>query len=179
MRSNPLDTTLEFDSTMQRRLLAALPPLFAAAAIVVPQEGLAEVYKCIDANGAITYTNDKSMSRGCKALSDDQPVSSIPTLPRRAAPSAPAAGSGDFPRVNSETQRARDNTRRQVLEKELADEEAALAAAKKTLAEEESVRKGDERNYQKYLDRIQPHKDKVEMHQRNIEALKKEIGNLK
>ena len=164
---------------MQCRRSASLQPLFAAFFLVMAGNGYAEVYKCVDTNGAVTYTNDKSMSKGCKALSDDQPVSSIPTPARRATQAAPAAAGGEFPRVSPETQRARDDTRRQVLEKELADEEAALAAAKKTLAAEESVRNADERNYQKYLDRIQPHKDKVEMHQRNIEALKKEMTNLK
>ncbi len=39
------------------------------------------------------------------------------------------------------------------------------------------MRSGDERNYQKVLDRLQPYKDEVERHQKNVEALKKEINN--
>ena len=76
-------------------------------------------------------------------------------------------------------QRARDDSRRQVLEAELATEEGALTAAEQALAEQESVRMGDERNYQKVLDRLQPFKDKVELHKRNIEALRREISGLR
>ena len=38
---------------------------------------------------------------------------------------------------------------------------------------------GDEKNYQKYLDRIQGYKDKVALHERNIEALNKELAKLR
>ena len=62
---------------------------------------------------------------------------------------------------------------------ELAAEEASLLEARKNLEEQESIRLGDERNYQKKLDRVQPFKDKVALHERNIEALRKEIGNLR
>jgi hypothetical protein len=51
--------------------------------------------------------------------------------------------------------------------------------ASKELTEQESVRLGDERNYQKYLDRVQSFKDKVALHERNIEALNKELAKLR
>ena len=41
------------------------------------------------------------------------------------------------------------------------------------------MRLGDERNYQKVLDRLQPFKDKVDLHKRNIEALRREISGLR
>jgi hypothetical protein len=134
----------------------------------------AEIYKCVDEDGRVTYTNDRGLGRGCTQMSEDQPVSSVP-LP---APRPQATPSG-FPRVAPDAQRARDDTRRQVLEKELQAEEAALAEARQALAEQEAIRLGNERNYQKVLDRLQPFKDKVELHQRNIEALRKEIGSLR
>ena len=40
------------------------------------------------------------------------------------------------------------------------------------------MRLGDERNYQKYLDRIQGLKDNVALHERNVDALRKEISKL-
>ncbi len=134
----------------------------------------ADVYKCIDAEGRTTYTNDRSLARGCKPLESGQAVSSVPAPVR--APAAPTAG---FPRVTPNDQRARDDTRRQVLETELATEESSLAAAEKALAEQEAIRLGNERNYQKVLDRLQPFKDKVELHKRNIEALRREISGLR
>jgi len=139
----------------------------------------AEVYKCVDANGAVTYTNDRNLGRSCKQMSEDQPVSSVPAPPAR-APAAPSPGSPtNFPRVAPEAQRARDDTRRQVLEKELATEESALADAQKTLAEQENLHQGADRRLPIVQNRIQAHKDKVELHLRNVDALKKEIGNLK
>jgi heme oxygenase len=65
------------------------------------------------------------------------------------------------------------------LESELSSERAALDDARKALAEQEAVRNGDERNYQKVLDRLQPFKDDVERRTRNVEALNKEISGLR
>ncbi len=138
----------------------------------------AEVYKCVDPEGRTTYTNDRSLARGCKPLESGQAVSSVPA-PVRAPAATPAAPAAGFPRVTPNDQRARDDTRRQVLETELATEERALAAAEKALAEQEAIRLGDERNYQKVLDRLQPFKDKVDLHKRNIEALRREISGLR
>jgi len=138
---------------------------------------VADVYKCVETDPntgeqKVTYTNDRR-ARGCERLSADLPVSSVPgrsdikpTVPR------------NQPTVQNEVQQQRDDTRRQILEAELGDEEAALETARKTLAEQEAVRYGNESNYQKKLDRLKPFQDTVEQHERNVEALKKEISNL-
>jgi len=60
------------------------------------------------------------------------------------------------PKVDGQTQKKRDDARRGILEKELADEQQQLEAARQKLAEQEAVRTGDERNYQRFLDRVQP-----------------------
>ncbi len=138
----------------------------------------AQVFKCVDAEGRVTYTNDRNAAQGCTALSQDLPVSSVPSRPAAATPPA-SATPGDFPRVAPGSQRERDNTRRQILEEELAQEERALADASKALAEQEAVRHGNERNYQRVLDRLQPFKDKVELHQRNVDAIKRELRGLR
>jgi hypothetical protein len=44
--------------------------------------------------------------------------------------------------------------------------------------EQEAVREGGEKNYQRVLDRLKPYQDSVQLHERNIDALQKEIGNL-
>ncbi len=154
-------------------------PLLLLAGLAPPAH--AEIYKCTDANGRVTYTNDRSLARGCVRLQSDQPVSSVPAPARR--PAAPAVRetqqSADFPRVSPSEQRGRDDARRQVLQEELRTEEQKLAEAEKALAEQESVRLGDERNYQKVLDRVQPFKDKMELHKRNVEALRREISGLR
>ena len=58
-------------------------------------------------------------------------------------------------------------------------EEALLAKAKAELAEQESIRLGDERNYSKVLERLQKYKDNVELHVKNADELRKELGKLR
>jgi hypothetical protein len=156
-----------------------LLPLLLLAGLALPAH--ADIYKCTDANGRVTYTNDRSLARGCVRLQADQPVSSVPAPVRRPAAATPreTPQGTEFPRVSPSEQRGRDDARRQVLQQELQTEEQKLAEAEKALAEQASIRLGDERNYQKVLDRLQPHKDKVELHQRNIEALRREISGLR
>ncbi|NMG50295.1 DUF4124 domain-containing protein [Azoarcus communis] len=152
----------------------------------------AQVFKCVDADGRITYTNDRNLARGCQPLAGDQSVSSVPA-PRPATTPSPASSSPSFPRVTPDTQRARDDTRRQVLQRELETEEQALAAARQALEDEEKRDVPEERNVRRTQDgrsyssvntaktdeRLKPFRDKVEMHQRNLEALRKELSGLR
>jgi len=57
-------------------------------------------------------------------------------------------------------------------------EQAALAKARQELAAQEQVRSGEERNYARVQERLQPYKDSIETHEKNIEALKRELSNL-
>jgi hypothetical protein len=132
----------------------------------------AEIYKYVDKDGHVTYSNVPI--KGAKKITLD-PINTVPASRARSEASSPS----DFPKVDSDTQRRRDDTRRKVLEDELAAERKMLEEAKKALAEQEAVRLGNERNYQKFLDRVQPYKDTVTLHEKNIDALQKEIANLK
>jgi chromosome segregation ATPase len=82
-------------------------------------------------------------------------------------------------RVEPNTQRQRDSDRRQILESELAREQDALNEAKKALAEQESVREGNERNYARVQERLKPYQDAVTLHEKNVASIKQEIANLK
>jgi hypothetical protein len=132
------------------------------------------LYKCIDSDGHITYTNQKTKAKNCSVLIQDKPVSTFSPPKVKNAPTPK-----DFPRVSPKTQQDRDKDRRKIIEDELATERTKLDSAKTALQEQESQRLGGERNYQKYLDRIKPYQDEVELHQRNIESLRKELDNLR
>ncbi|MDR1228467.1 MAG: DUF4124 domain-containing protein [Azoarcus sp.] len=147
--------------------MRAISLFFLLAGFVSPAP--AQVYKCTDANGKISYTNENAPSKNCKSLTNEQPVSTIPMR----------ASAASFPKISSDTQKERDSARRQVLENELANEQTALEEARKALAGQEAVRNGNERNYQKVLDRLQPFKEDVARRERNIEALNKEISGLR
>lgn len=103
------------------------------------------------------------------------------------APKARSASSGaaanpspaGFPRIQEDTQKARDTDRRRILEQELAGELRNLDQARKDLKEQESIRGGDDKNALKVQDRLVPYKERVAQHERNIQAVQKELGNLR
>ncbi len=140
-------------------------------------QGTGTVWKCIEGDGRAHYTNIKKETDGKNCTVVTKEVSVVPggTVPRAAAAASPS----DFPKVPRETQKARDDSRKKILEDELAAEEKSLADARAKLSEEESVRFGDEKNYQRVLDRLKPYQDDVERHERNVAALQKELANVK
>lgn len=155
-------------------ILRSLPLLLLLAVGAVHADTL---YKCTDEAGHATYTNQKAGAKNCVILSQDKPISTFSAPAGRSRPSA--ATPGDFPKVGNEMQKARDNDRRRILEDELAAEQKKRDDAKKALAEQEAIREGGERNYQRVLDRLKPYQEEVQLHDRNVEALQKELGNLK
>lgn len=144
--------------------------------LAAPARG--DTFKCMDANGRATYTNMKDETKGKNCSVVMREISVVPAIPpaRNAAASPSPAG---FPKVDPATQKNRDAARRRILEEELSGEEKALALAKTELTQQESIRNGDEKNYQRVLDRLQKYKDEVERHEKNVEALKKELSNVK
>jgi hypothetical protein len=143
------------------------------------QNGTTEIWKCRGADGRWTYTNDKREAERQKCEVVTRQINIAPAPPSRAAPSVPSARPNGFPRESASERASRAAASREILEKELAAEEAALAKARQDLAAQEAVRYGDERNYARVLERLQPYKDSVETHEKNIEALKRELNNLR
>lgn len=141
------------------------------------------LYKCIDGSGVVLYTNQKTSAKNCTVLSRDLPVTTLGTAPRAASASRNANSSksspASFPRVDGDVQRSRDNDRRTILEQEFAIEQQNLDKARQTLSEGEASRRGDEKSYQTYLSRVQELRNDVALHERNIEALKRELANLR
>jgi hypothetical protein len=145
--------------------------IFAAAALPAQAQGSqTEVWKCVDASGRATYTNDRRDTAGRKCELVTRQINVAPAPKPQARPG--------FPRESATDRAGARDRQRDILEKELAAEEADLARARQTLAEQESVRGGDERNYARVLERLQPYKDRVETHEKNIEALRRELSNL-
>jgi hypothetical protein len=145
-------------------------------ALALAAPAWADTYKCVDANGRPTYTNMKEEAKGKNCSVVMREISVVPAVPAARSAAANPSPAG-FPKVDPATQKARDGARRRILEEELVDEQKALVQAKAELTEQEGIRTGDERNYQRVLDRLQKYKDEVERHQKNVEALKKELGS--
>jgi len=133
-----------------------------------------EIYKCIDPqNGRPLYTSDKRETAGKKCELVSREVNVVP------AQKAPPSARSSFPRESPEARASAKDRQREILEKELLAEQQLLAKAQKDLANQEAIRTGDERNYAKVLERLQPYKDNIDLHQKNIEALRRELGNVR
>ena len=149
--------------------------IFLFLSMLVGVSAHAQIYECVDASGNKRFTNIKSEAKGCKVLD----VGHVNTVPAFKPGNKAAPGPAAFPKVDPSTQRERDTDRRRILEQELANEQKQLAVAQKELAEQQAVRHGDEKNYHRVLDRLEPYQKKVKQHETNIESLRKELANLR
>jgi len=138
-----------------------------------------QIYLCTDADGHKELT-DTRKGANCKPL--DLPAPSIAAPPREGRAlqrPPPAAAPGNFPRVDSAEQKARDADRKAILTDELNAETKKLGELRKEFNNGEPERRGDERNYAKYLDRVATLKDSIARSEQNVEALKREIANIR
>jgi hypothetical protein len=133
-----------------------------------------EIYKCVDSKGNRLYTSDKRETSGRKCELVSREVNVVP-----AQKQPPSGAPSSFPRETPQARASAKERQRDILEKELASEQQLLDQARKELNEQESTREGGERNYARVLERLQPFKDSVELHQKNIEALKRELSNIR
>ena len=144
-----------------------------------PALAQAEIYKAVDADGHVTYSSTP-IKGGKKIILEPLPTMVPPANPRS------AASPEGFPRVDGATQKGRDDTRRRILQDELSTEEKLLEEARQKLKEGEEnpeVYLGKDgktyRNVAKYEEKIKTLSDQVDLHRKNIEALKTELSKLK
>jgi hypothetical protein len=134
------------------------------------------ICKYIDAEGNPHYQN-VAPEKGWRKLSciGEEGSSRSSDKTQRTSPS-PAG----FPRVDPDTQRSRDDVRRKVLTDELSTEEKLLAEARTAYGDGAPPPLPEEKNdAQKYANRLGKLRQAVSLHERNIEALKKELGALR
>jgi hypothetical protein len=149
---------------------AALGAVAAAASPLAAAQNT--VWKCTDADGRPHYTNVKEEAKAptCRVVVESK-VSTVPAsalAPSAARPNAAATPTpANFPRVDAGTQKARDESRRKILEDELAAEQRSLSDARAKLTDQADA------------GQRKPLQETVERHERNIAALQREIGNLK
>lgn len=162
---------------MPNRLPAVLLALVALGA---QAEGT--VYRC--PGPPVLYTDalsaKEASEKGCRTI-EGTPITVMQTAkPRGAGSASPpsAEGRGAEGRVDAQQQRMRDDERRRVLQTELHSAEDRLASAQKEFNNGQGERRGDERNYQKYLDRMAELKDNITRYEADVQALKREIAKL-
>lgn len=163
--------------------------LFCVTAIVFSINAMAEIYKHVDADGRITYTNIKT--KGATRLDIDPDANVIKNTPSSTKSNSGASNNrtttpSNFPKVDKETQANRDGKRHEILQSELDAEKAALEEAKKAYAEGEAnpemVRHANGktfRNMAKYNEKMKNLQADVDAHENNIKLLEKELEALK
>jgi hypothetical protein len=152
--------------------------LLALLVLTVPATASAETCKYVDSDGHTIYSN-VPIKNARKVTCFHPPTPVAQEAPAPTPPAAqPPADSGKA-RVDAQTQRKRDDERRRILEDELTREQSALTEARRALSEQESLRGGDERNYQRVQERLKPFQDAVETHEKNIASIRREISTLR
>ena len=156
--------------------------------VAAPWAALAQssdIFLCVDEQGNKSYQNVGS-GKGCKRV-DVGPVLSMPAprLPAGRSAMQPAVeerasvSPASFPRVDRDTQRTRDSDRRRILEDELKAEEDRLARLRTEFNNGEPERRGDERNFALYQERIQRLREDIARVETNVGALRREIALLR
>jgi hypothetical protein len=165
------------------QLLAALP-LGLVACGAWAQGGT--VYRC--PGPPVLYTDalsaDEARAKGCRTI-EGAPITIVQgNKPRTPAAGGATNGAGATAprpadaRVEPAAQRQRDTDARRILEAELKREEDKLAALKRDYNNGEPERRGDERNYQMYLDRVANLKAGIARSESDLAALKRELAKL-
>jgi type IV secretory pathway VirB9-like protein len=149
--------------------------VLALGLVVAAAPALAQVqtlWNCKDKDGRTTITSQKADIAGkdCRVVSEER----VSVVPANKAAKSPA----NFPKESSSERASAKVKQRETLENELSQEEAMLADARKKLTEQEAIRNGDEKNYVRVQERLKPYQDTIEVHQKNVEALKRELSNL-
>ena len=120
------------------------------------------IYKHVDKDGNITFTN--------RPIPNAEKIS-IASFSREGVSQSRPQSASNLPKVKDSTQNDRDLTRRKILEKELVTEEKLFADTQNSL-EQISIRSDISNSTEKVVQL----KNKLFLHQRNISALKKELG---
>ncbi|WP_243748333.1 hypothetical protein [Roseateles toxinivorans] len=161
-------------------MIAGLCLPVAAAA-----QGNSIVYRC--PGPPVLYTDalsaKEAQDKGCRTI-EGAPITVVQTsrpkaapAPANAAPSSAASRPGDT-RIDPAQQKSRDTDARRILEAELRKEEERLQALQKEYNGGEPERRGDERNYQRYIDRVAEMKASISRKESDIAAIKRELSKL-
>jgi hypothetical protein len=166
--------------TRTRLCVAAILACAAGGAGAADTVDSTVLYRCPGNDYRNTITAKEAEKLGCRKV-EGAPITVIQTTRPRTGPSSTAtnsAAAASGVRVDPVAQRGRDTDARRILENELKVEEGKLAAMQKEYNGGQPERLGDEKNYQKYLDRVAEMRASIERKQIDIGALHREIQKL-
>ncbi len=143
------------------------------------------VYKCPGNLYTDALSAKEAIAKGCKTL-EGAPITIIQAYRPKPAPktnngnssNSGASSGASEGRVNTGNQKSRDADSRFILEAELKKEEEALAALRKDYNNGQPERRGDERQSNKYNDRVQAMKDAVTRKEADVASIRRELAKL-
>lgn len=124
-----------------------------------------EVYKQIDESGNITYSNIRS-NKGEQL--DLPPITVVPGIDSTAVES----------KIKKRMSTIKIKEQREALENTITEENNRLEELKSEYKGGTPDRLGSERNYQRYLNRVERLKNEIEVREKNLETLMIELQHL-
>ncbi len=123
------------------------------------------VYKHVDAQGNVTYSN---------VPSSDAKRIDLPSLIV-----VPSTESGDIDdRMIKRRESIKLEEQREKLQDKIAEEEKRLNEVKEEYKDGMPDRLGSERNYQRYLDRVERLKEEIKVREKSVNNLREELNQL-
>lgn len=141
----------------------------------------AEIYKYVDENGQVTFTD--VYRKGSKRIELPGAPAPLPA-PSKSPTKAPTKASykpspADFPRIDAGTQKRRDDIRRQVLQDEIDTERRNVEEARRQLELGQRLQPGERASDATYRNRVNKLRATVRQHEQNVDAIQRELANLK
>lgn len=135
------------------------------ALVFFPYSIQAGVYKHVDAHGKVTYSNIPS---GDAKKIDLPPIVVVPSV-----------DSGEIEnRIYKRRESIKIEEQREQLQSKITEEEKRLNEVKNEYKDGVPDRLGSERNYQRYLDRVERLREEINAREKNLNALRTEMQNL-
>jgi hypothetical protein len=171
-------------------LALTLPACLAIAPTQAQVQDSKPVYRC--PGPPVLYTDAitaaEARDRNCRTI-EGAPLTVVqarrPTPPASAAPASrspaadrPGAARPADSRVDPTAQRQRDADARRILESELRREEERLDQLRRDFNNGEPERRGDERNFAKYQERVAEMRAGIQRKEADVAAIKRELAKL-
>ena len=168
----------------ERLVQFGLALLLCTAALAHAQGGTV-VYRCPGNVYTGALSAKEAQEQGCRTIEGANVTVIQGPRPRTEGKPVPSTGAGGRPaegraeaKVDPSDQRSRDSDARRILEGELKAEAERLAALQREYNNGEPERRGEERSYQKYLERVAELKAGIARKEGDIAALKRELAKL-
>jgi hypothetical protein len=140
------------------------------------------VYRC--PGPPVLYTDSitpqEAKDKNCRTI-EGAPVTVVSSPRVQPRPTSQPSTTAPRPadqKVDPAAQRARDTDARRILGEELAREEEKLAAMKQEFNNGEPERRGDERNFAKYQERVAEMRAALQRKEADVAAIRRELAKL-